>query len=380
MHGNVERLPVLQNVERLPIRQKKVAVLLNGNARAVTDELRRELEQFVPPEDLFYSRTFEDARNIARTVLDRGYGTVLTGGGDGTFVGYVNCIFDEVAREQPHLYVRATGGAAAKVATRHTVTLPRFGVLRLGTGNAVAEFSGASGRRLGVLEDILRTRSGEVSRARALHLLHTEGKRAPFAGLGLDAAILNDYVAVKKGLPGSGKAGYFWAVASRTIPNFLADRSVPMVEITNLGSAAQQVDSNGRPVGSERKRGEVLYRGPCRIAAAGTVPCYGFGFRIFPFALRAPGRFQLRLSSMSIPQTLLHAPGIWRGQTPRKGVTDFLCERVHIRFDREMPFQIGGDAEGYRKELELAMCDQPLELLDFNCGPFLHARRPFASA
>src|SRR5256885_5068107 len=127
MHGNVERLP---------IPQEKVAVLLNGNARAVTEQLRRELEQFVPPEDLFFSRSFEDARSIARTVLDRGYGTVLTGGGDGTFVGYVNCIFDEVARGQPHLFVRANGGSAAPLAASHTFRLPRFGVLRLGTGNA----------------------------------------------------------------------------------------------------------------------------------------------------------------------------------------------------------------------------------------------------
>src|SRR5438105_14553977 len=124
MHGNVERLPVTQ---------KKVAVLLNGNARAVTEQLRRELEQFVPPEDLFFSRSFEDARSIARTVLDRGYGTVLTGGGDGTFVGYVNCIYDEVARGQPHLFVRANGGSAAPVAAPHNFQLPRFGVLRLGT-------------------------------------------------------------------------------------------------------------------------------------------------------------------------------------------------------------------------------------------------------
>src|SRR5256885_946590 len=269
MHGNVERLPVTQ---------KKVAVLLNGNARAVTEQLRRELEQFVPPEDLFFSRSFEDARSIARTVLDRGYGTVLTGGGDGTFVGYVNCIYDEVARGQPHLFVRASGGSAAPLAASHSFQLPRFGVLRLGTGNALAEFAGASGRRLGVVEDILRTRSGEVSRARSLHLLCTEGKRAPFAGLGLDAAILNDFVAVKKGLVGRGKAGYFWAVATR------------------------------------------------------------------------------------------------------KGVADFLCDSVRVEFDREMPFQIGGDAEGYRRELELSMCDQPLELLDFNCGPLLSARRSFATA
>ena len=371
MHGNVERLPVPQ---------KKVAVLLNGNARAVTEQLRRELEQFVPPEDLFFSRSFEDARSIARTVLDRGYGTVLTGGGDGTFVGYVNCIFDEVARGQPHLFVRRSGGSAAPLAASHSFQLPRFGVLRLGTGNALAEFAGASGRRLGVVEDILRTRSGEVSRARSLHLLHSEGKRAPFAGLGLDAAILNDFVAVKKGLVGNGKAGYFWAVATRTIPAVLSERTVPMVEVVNTGSPAQQLDWTGKAVGREIRRGDVVYRGPCRIAAAGTVPCYGFGFRIFPFALRAPGQFQLRLSSMTLPEMLTQAPRIWRGLTPRKGIADFLCDSVHVEFDRKMPFQIGGDAEGYRKELDLSMCDQPLELLDFNCGPLLQGRRPFATA
>jgi hypothetical protein len=38
---------------------------------------------------------------------------------------------------------------------------------------------------------------------------------------------------------------------------------------------------------------------------------------------------------------------------------------VAIRFDREMPLQVGGDAEGYRREVVLGMCEQPLELLDF---------------
>src|SRR5262249_37344544 len=88
-------------VERLPVRHhERVAVLLNANAGAVSDGLRRELENFVPPEDVFYSRSLEDARAIARVVLERGYSTVLTGGGDGTFVGYVNCLFEEVARTQ----------------------------------------------------------------------------------------------------------------------------------------------------------------------------------------------------------------------------------------------------------------------------------------
>src|SRR5438445_10963445 len=177
------------NVERLPVRHhERVAVLLNANAGAVTDRLRRELENFVPPEDIFYSRTLEDARGIARTVLERGYETVLTGGGDGTFVGYVNCLFDEAIR--PQVVVR--GGSAVQLA-QHQFRMPRIGVLKLGTGNAVAEFCGSSPRRVGVVEDILRTRPAEPAHAPEEHLLTCENKLAPFARMGIAAAVLNDY-------------------------------------------------------------------------------------------------------------------------------------------------------------------------------------------
>src|ERR1700682_1218676 len=117
--GNVERLPVRRQAER-------VAVLLNANARAVSDGLRRELENFVPPEDLFFSRTFEDARSIARTVFDRGYRTVLTGGGDGTFVGYVNCLFEE-ALQRPGPGPVANGAFKLAPVPAHSIRLPRVG-------------------------------------------------------------------------------------------------------------------------------------------------------------------------------------------------------------------------------------------------------------
>src|SRR3954466_14248518 len=102
--GNVERLLPARSAER-------VAVLLNANARSVSEGLKRELENFVPPEDLYYSRCFEDARDIARQVLDKGYRTVLTGGGDGTFVGYVNCLFEQA--QEPRA---VTSNAALKLA------------------------------------------------------------------------------------------------------------------------------------------------------------------------------------------------------------------------------------------------------------------------
>src|SRR5690242_6693052 len=122
------------NVERLPVRvSERVAVLLNANARSVSDGLKRELENFVPPEDLFFSRCFDDARTIARQVIDRGYRTVLTGGGDGTFVGYVNCLFHEAQQPGPSF---APSALKLQPVPAHALRLPRFGVLKLGTGNA----------------------------------------------------------------------------------------------------------------------------------------------------------------------------------------------------------------------------------------------------
>src|ERR1700694_4466855 len=108
------------NVERLRSTTEKVAVLLNANAKSVSDDLKRELENFVPLEDLYYSRCLADAHTIAREVLDRGYRTVLTGGGDGTFVGYVNCLYEEaLSRPGPH----AHGSLKVVPATAHSIRL-----------------------------------------------------------------------------------------------------------------------------------------------------------------------------------------------------------------------------------------------------------------
>lgn len=360
------------NVERLPIRTgDKVAVLLNGNAKAVTESLRRELENFVPSEDLYFSRSLEDAQRIVRTVLDKGYRTVLTGGGDGTFCGYVNCLLDEAMRNPG---ATGTRGSALRLAPlpAHSVRLPRVGVLKLGTGNAVAEFAGSSSRRIGVVEDILRSRSGEVDGSMPLHLLMHGAKRAPFAGLGIDAAVLNDYVRLKSAMEGRklefmgvGGMGYFLSVMSRTIPSYMLRGGVSQVEVVNLGAPARQIGPDGKPLGREIEHGEILYKGPCKMAAVGTVPFYGFGFQMFPYALQAPGRFQLRLTAIGVPTILRNLRTIWRGGPPPAGVLDFHAEKVLIRFDREMPLQVGGDAEGYRREVVFEMAERPLELLDF---------------
>src|SRR6187397_1417486 len=96
----------------------RVAVVVNGNAKQVTEELVETLDQIVQSGDLFVSRSLQEGKEIARLIVERGYPTVLTGGGDGTFVQMVSWI--------------------AKVAEETGRTMPRFGLLKLGTGNAMA--------------------------------------------------------------------------------------------------------------------------------------------------------------------------------------------------------------------------------------------------
>src|SRR5262245_2334336 len=106
-----------------PAQLQRVAVVVNGNAKSVTDEVIETLDQILDSGDLFVSRRVEESEQIARTLVDRGYGTILTGGGDGTFTVVVT--------------------AVVKEARRRNARLPRFGLLRLGTGNSLAWVLGA---------------------------------------------------------------------------------------------------------------------------------------------------------------------------------------------------------------------------------------------
>src|SRR6188768_658264 len=63
----------------------RIAVVVNGNAKSVTEEVISTLHQILMGGDLFVSRSLDDARHIARTIVTRGYVTLLTGGGDVTF-------------------------------------------------------------------------------------------------------------------------------------------------------------------------------------------------------------------------------------------------------------------------------------------------------
>lgn len=352
--------PFQADVEQVPPRLEvshRVAVLLNLGARKVTAKIQRALSHVVPEGDLFLSRSELDARRIAQQVVDRGYHTVFLGGGDGTLTCFVNEILGQVALRRQH----------------HPTKAPRFGVLKLGTGNSVASWVKASSTRAdGFVDDVLRARAGEVPGYRTIDLLLIDGKRAPFAGLGMDGKILNDYNSVKNSFSHgplakvmTGAAGYFTSVAFKTVPYYLANSNTVDCEVVNGPALGYRMGADGTPTQTFAP-GETLYRGPLVIAAAGTVPFYGFELKMFPFAGKRRGMMDLRLGTVPATAILANLSKMWSGTWFPEGLNDYLVNDATIRFSRPMPFQIAGDAQGYRDEVHFQMSPEPIDVVDFN--------------
>jgi diacylglycerol kinase family enzyme len=329
-------------------------VLLNAHAKRVTGRIRAEIEATVGPENVFLSQNLAEANAIAARVVSSGYSTVFAAGGDGTFVGWVNRIVREAARQR-----RA---------------VPRFGILALGTGNAVAGLVGT--RADTYLDDLRRFMRGGVSRSLRIDLVDCEGRHTPFAGVGADAALINDYDWLKSRLRatplralGHGPAGFGLAAALRTAPRHLLARPL-RCQIVNDAGPAWRLDPEGNRVGDAVAEGGVLYQGPCMMAAGSTVPYYGLGMRAFPFAGTEPGTLHLRVAArIPVPVVLLNLPNIWSGAFHHPGLLDFHVERVTIRFDRPVPLQIGGDAEGYRESVTMGVVSDPIDVVDFTVVP-----------
>lgn len=349
-------------------RAGRIAVVVNGNAQSVSDEVISTLDQILDAGDLYISRRIEDADAIVTNLLDRGYDTILTGGGDGTFTVVVTSVVREAERR-----ARATSGGAPQ-------RLPRFGLLRLGTGNSLAWVVGASvtGRRgprvaKALSADIARLRADAGSRL--LPLVEAEGILSPFCGFGVDATVLRDYNATKKAIARGplkhvlpGITAYGIAAVTRTLPSYLL-RPASHCRITNRGGDAWRIGERGATVGPPIRAGKVLYEGPATIAAVATIPYYGFGFRMFPYAEERAGKMQLRVSTVRTFSFVKHFPEIWRGEycNPQE-LFDFFVDEVEIEMDPPTSFQVGGDVLGERSRVH-ARLHAPIPVVDFYAPP-----------
>jgi diacylglycerol kinase family enzyme len=287
----------------------------------------------------------------------RGYHTVLTGGGDGTFTVMVT----EVVRE----------------ARRRQAPVPRFGMLKLGTGNALAWVVGASSNSGGhsdLQADVQRLMSDAGSRP--IHLVEVEGWISPFCGLGVDAKILGDYAKTRALLAktplapvANGLLSYGLAAITRTIPSSVFG-PMPHVRVINRGAEAYRIGSKGSRVGAACGKGQTIYEGPARVTALSTIPFYGFGFRVFPYANERPDRMHLRISTITASPFIRNFKAIWRGEyESNEYLFDYLVEAIEIQVDPTTGLQVGGDYMGERSQVEASITAEPIRLVDFYSPP-----------
>jgi diacylglycerol kinase family enzyme len=342
-------VPAQRHDRRTEVRARRVAVVLNANARRVDEETLRWVRSVVPERDLFLSRRIEECPVIARDIVRAGFDAVLWGGGDGTFANGV-----------------AETVAAARALGRR---LPEMGVLRLGTGNAIADAIGASrASAAGLADDLGRARAARS--ARQLAMLDIEGRPGLFCGFGLDAQIQDDYGATVRTLERLNLADtiksagirYFLSVAGRSLPRFLTTQRAEVVAI-NRGAPALKVDVDGQPIGAPIPAGRVLWRGLATLASASTIPFYGLGLRMFPHADRLPGRFQLRLADPATVEILGRLPAIWKGRASSPRIHDFLVDEVELVLARPTAFQANGDVIGERERVRLRLWPRPIPIV-----------------
>jgi len=262
---------------------------------------------------------------------------VLLGGGDGTFVMGLTLIAEAC---------RGLGKPE-----------PAVGVLRLGSGNAIADTVGATDDVERDLQ-ILARGGGIWSK---LPMMDVLGVRAPFVGIGIDAQVLEDHEEIGRvvdRVPGGkrfvgGGARYVLSVALRSVPRF-ATVARPNVVVTNLGVPAMVMKRDGH-TGETIEAGRALWSGACTLVAGATIPYFGFGLKMFPFSGVQSGRFHLRCGSPRILEVLRNVPAAFRGEYFSDQVADFLCDRVAIELDREAAIEAGGELLGRRRRIELAL-------------------------
>jgi len=314
----------------------RAAAIVNGNSRRLGARLRRRLERALPG-GVRFTRSLAEARAAVVDEVRRGLDAIVLGGGDGTVVMGLTLIAEAC---------RGTGRPE-----------PAIGILRLGSGNAIADTVGASND---VVDDLERLAHGE-GRWWRVPMIDALGARAPFVGLGVDAMLLEDNAAVGRVLdrvPGArrligGATRYALSVALRSLPRF-ATTTRPNVVITNLGSPAIEM-ARGGPTGRTVARGDIVWAGACTLVAASTVPYFGFGLKMFAFSDVESGRFHLRCGDAGLLEMLRNAPAAFRGDYFSDHVRDFLCDRVKIEIDGDAAIEAGGELLGRHAALELAL-------------------------
>lgn len=326
----------------------RYAVLLNALAKGWTGDQHERIQRLVRSDDLYLTDEFRQAEHTIDTLLARDYDFIFTGGGDGTVMFLVNAIErrirdGEIDREEA----------------------PPVGILRMGSGNAIATYLGTES----ATAKLRALRAGAPVAIHTLDMLENDDRQMfPFAGIGWDAEVLNDYEAFKDSVRGTamepyaiGLGGYVASIATRTLPRVLQTDSVE-VRVRNNGEQAFKIDGDGEII-DEYSPGDILYDGPVQTCAAATVSYWGYRIRMFPYATLERGYGMLRCFDGSVHHILAHLPSFWRGRFPEGDCVDFLFEDIEITSrDRTMAQQVTGEGAGHADSIHWQVSDPPVRL------------------
>ena len=322
----------------------KLALYINLGARRISLSTIDQLRELVPPEDIFTASSPEEDLSAAHKIAEKDYEAIFMAGGDGTFVRFLNTL------------ARVYGDLKA---------LPPIGILRLGTGNAVARLVSA-GDALSDLRSYLINPSHDYL---PLSLIETDGFYYPFGGLGWDAQWLEDYERLNTLFPEviKGRVGYITAFVFGTVPKrfwSLIKQEKVFVEITNGDKTAYFVGDNGVK-GKEIPPQAEIFSGEVNSIAFGTVPDYGYGIRILPFANRYPEFMHMRIVKLSMLRALAAAPSIYKGNFRHPDVVDVYCSDCTVRLSAPLPLQIAGESMGRKTHVAFHIVPSIVNLIRF---------------
>jgi len=345
-----------------PLRPGSVAAVLSLNAGGMTARKIAAAQSALGDVHVYATASLAEAKAAADAIVEKGYATVVVGGGDGTLAAAIRDI----------CAARRDFGEAEPLAG-----MPRFAPLPLGTGNAVARFACGPGygrfksvrgvsAALKTIVELTKDEATAGPREVSVPLMRVDsGELCFLAGCGFDAFLLNDYARLRERAPPVLKStvssvfGYFVATATATLPQYLRGKRNMRVRISaenasyvdpRRGDSAMRVVRAGPANSGERT---VLYEGTATIVAAGSTPYYGGGMRLFPFARSvpagaAPGQMHLRVARMSPWRFVPNVLGIFRGsfRSPNDAL-DFMGPNftVELLDGAVYPFQHSGDTD-----------------------------------
>ncbi|MFT7583537.1 MAG: diacylglycerol kinase family enzyme [Myxococcota bacterium] len=318
------------------------AVIVNPKAVGTRGGALERIAEVVAPDSVYLAddSTYDE---VVSTVVERGYRTVFTAGGDGTANRFINALTKR--------------GSSA-----------RIGVLPMGARNGLADVV-STGDAMADLRSYVQNPSADIHH---LPLCEAEGIRFSFAGLGLDASALEDYDRLKRTIARGplrglqGPSGYAAAIVAMTLPRRLFRRKL-QVRIVNTGGNAYTIKRGPRGAVMDRtiRTGEVLYEGPVNAALMGTCPSFGHRYQLLPYAGLEPSRFHLRVSNVAPTRLLLGLRSLRKGTISHKELRDFMVEAVSLEFSEPVAYQLAGEMMGQRQRLTVSMAQDSVDLVRF---------------